>query len=1516
MKKILSILLSLTLLVMSLSGMVAMTVSASTTEPTISVNIAPYATVAPDTTITVSYAARGGYTLKACDTRLEGTSLGTAANMSFKPADCGLSDGLYTLMMKATDSSGDTAYKPLTFTVDSSLDAAYTVNGNTVSSASAVTYYTAEALEFAARYGTTPDGKLNLSSLYSYTAQETSDMRYGGSAVSATSASGLPYQVFDIKLGGKTSGNVAVSYSGSTLAGERMAVKVYRPAVGTWDTIGGFAGTGTVSELVDIATYNDGGVIHVAAVLDYANNGADTMVWSTDPQHYTKFADLNEYYYAVYKYVAAGYQNGDFGYVMTTGDLVDDRPTAAVAPKQWAVADKAMSYVEAVGMPNGVVSGNHDVADFSKPDYSAGPNTVSNYSMFAKTFPADRYNDYSWYGGSLNNNTSHYDLVTIGNIDFIFMHLGYGFEADDETVAWANDALETYRHRTAIVMTHQYLNATTAIYGPAGRGQLIYDKIVDPNPNVKVVLCGHDDGSLCIEKTASDGRKVYEILADYQFVEAEEPEFYANEHWIGAVPSCCGDGYIRLMTVEGDTLRSVTYSPVADRYNPYGDRENLTLDLNVTAVAREINTTQFSAAVLGGTTTATNVDRVAVVGSGARTAYSPVLYANASSVASRPAATPAKPLFKHSASAAPTVTYKADVLAAAGLSNGVTCSYWTPYGNSSSAPLGFNVNLEKTPYLYYSFNIPQGANFTFSFISDMTTANWLTFLDASKGGGKMSVTNPVWDSYSKNEQYLTTSETGCIDMREYLLDPDASTWKINQLTFYNESGIAVTVDYLFFGSADGKTAATGTTVADKAALQSLINEAAAITTTGYTTATVNELNSALTAARSAVSGSAASVQAAYVRLSQAVGALTPVKTSINESTLASVKNYSLNFSYWKNLSAPTWTQTYDGFIIEIPSTAASMWGAVANYDVYTVYPEQNKVFLKADVVAQSGWALQFNVTQNGKTATVHVNGGMENAFNDPGVDGMNGVFRDIYDISDAFEMNGFDPKSTFTVNYVYIYAVGTPAKVEINHIELLTKKSDGVIDGGNLMRAIERAEGHTQSLYTSASWSAMQTSLTNAKAALKNTSLKESDMNLYALNLNAAVDGLVYSGSYPETKGSLLPADSKMWKASDASVVSATRQNGVTTIKNSNSAYPYMDYVLNEPLRAMTADSRLVVDISVGANANILFLVGDTYVSINPYLSDVLTGQDLPAGTYTASIPLSEFTEWAGKGSVEISRVRVYTVGTAANSAVTLRTLRIAEYEDYAWDASANDYGVAATPSAPYYAHCAPYAPEVQYKVDLLLANGLEDQYAVSGWQAYPGNIKIDLAKTPYLYYSVQIPAGGNFTFGFHNDATNAPYYVFRDNHTAGGTLNTGVGTFEGYTGASQYITRSETACIDMRQFLTDPSSTAWTITNMSFYNTLGKKAIISYMFFGSAPTYVETDVEIKAEEPEKPVEPEVTPGDVDGNGTLTTYDAMRVLQYTLNLVEFDPTQLKAADFDGNGFINTADARDILRATL
>lgn len=1554
--------------------------------------------------------------------------------------------------------------------------------------AASSTTYAVDALSFTAGYASAANGEIDLSAVQVYDAFDTHDLQYTDTYTELSSATGIPYQVFDVDLEGKTSGELTLHYSGATKEGERIAVKVYNTQTKAWDTVGSFKGTGRVSAAVDIATYNDQGVVHVAAMLDYVTNGANTMIWSTDPQHYTKFEDLHEYYYTIYQYAAKEYVAGNVGYIFTTGDLVDDVPGTVQAPYQWGIADRAMSYVEAVGMPNGLVSGNHDVKTFNALDYSAGDATVD-YSLFEQTFPASRYEQERWYGGSLNNNISHYDLITVGNVDFIVLFLGYGVEATDETIAWANHVLKTYAHRTAIVATHEYLDAQNAEY--ANRGQLIYNTIVDPNPNVKMVVCGHDDGSVCRETVASDGRVVYELLADYQFVEAEEPSFYANEHWIGKVPGCCGDGYIRLLTVNGDTLSSITYSPVTGRYNPYGDIENISIDLDCGTPDRAMATAVFSAAILGDATASTTVDRLTVTTDENGTTYSAVTYAtvpNAPTAVDTTAwpattygvaATPSNPYYAHAAKEAPAVKFKEDILQVCDLgahpvSNGIshignyslnmkvdlnrtpylyysfaqpadskftfalindttnspwitfldarlggaTLAYgadnwdnagdaqyfttgvtgcidmrtmvsvagatdWTvtqlnlfsmagkdvivsylffgsepvdvigsSYGEAatpatSAAPhaaldapavehkanllhavnlnenaiiwnsvnygnnaLGYQVDLNKTPYLYYSFAQDAGSQFTLALTNENTNVPWLTFLDSRNGGTTFNTGNANWDA-AGGAQFFTNSMTGCIDMRQFQYDKNAQSWTVQQVNFYNPNEVPVMVNYLFFGSA-----AIGGNTADLDALDALIAEANTLSTDGMTTQSANTFKSARTAAACVDRGDTSAVARTYTNLASAMGALTAVTTTeVDPSGLVSVKNYTMSPSAWlcgSTLKASTAAESYvttestaTGMRIRRSSVSPHTWPNLIDDTAYTVKP-YGGVYLKLDADMDTAWTIALNIQQDGHEETrVRLNAGIINAFHSEQADGYYGVYQNVYDISDVFELYGLDPTATFKVTGTSLVTVGSGSGwCYYNHLELMT----GAATSANyyeLEDTIAYANRLTQWMYTTDSWSAMQSALATANTAMSTVGLSQPQINAALHPLQTALDNLVLASSY-EPNGSLLADDTAAWRVNQNLAAVSRNANGDTVVENTNGSWSSADHLFTSPRRISVKDHQLEVTMSVVGNTNILLLADGEWITISQYLTANRNGDDILAGDYTLKVPLTQI--FGDRPTVVLGGVRVWSVGDIGSNAVNIHRMLIDDLDTYTFDNTLTEYGVAATPDAPFYTHAAKNGPTVTHKVDVLAACGL-DHPTVNTNTSYgmqEMHLTVDLAKTPYLYYSIVQADTSRSTFSFHNDNTYAPFLTFIDANLGGATMNTGTATWDAYTDNSQYVSGSITGCIDMRTLLKDASHTAWLINNVTFYTLAGSEATYSYLYFGSAP--LDNGYE---EDP-------VTLGDVDFDGTISTIDARMVLMAALDCLDkpFTALQYTAADYNQDGQLNTADARDILKKSI
>ncbi len=1297
-KAILSWLLTLCLLATPFCGIVVF--AAGGDAPTITFNLNPFDYVTPDSEITVTFAASGDATLTACDTRLEGISLGGSEYVAFTPESKELSYGTYTLIAEATDSNGVTAFDTLTFRVVESVDINFFYNENEEITPfdpnATASVHSIEALDYSMSYGSSTDGQVSLDNALPYDASTVYGVKYANESVMLDSSTGIPYQIFDVELNGKTDGEIVIRHSGSTLVGETIAIRALDPATGNWDLLGTYTSSGSLSKSIPVETYNDNGVIHVMAMLDYETNGSNTMIWSTDPQHYTKFADLNDFYYRVYEYAAEQYVNGNAGYIITTGDLVDDRPSASVAAAQWDVADRAMQYVEAVGMPNGLVSGNHDVGDFKKPDYSEGDATVD-YSKFLEHFPASRYNQNRWYGGSLNNNISHYDLITIGNVDFIVMYLGYGVEATDETIAWANNILQTYSHRTAIITTHQYLDAGAAVRDGTSRAQLIFDKIIDPNPNAKVLLCGHDDGSLCLEKTASDGRTVYEILCDYQFVEAEDPDFYENEHYIGSVPSCCGDGYIRLMTVTGETLSSITYSPITDRYNPYGDRENVQIDLNCGPANRELNTNMFSAYVLGEEITEgfPMTDTAIVITKSVETedAETPEEPADVNEPA-----TPEAPYAQHAADYAPNVANKVDLLNAIGKSNGHIVNAWQSFGNQA---LNLRIDLTKTPYLYYSVSQPADSNFTFALYNNSNYAPWLFFRDATGEGAYMNQGAGNWDAYTNREQYTTTSETACIDLREYSTDANKATWIINQINFYNSIGKDVTVNYMFVGSAPieeepAPPAATSSVTyhhalyfnypeqpeagtnapVDLANYNALVDYAATIDLTPYTDDTAAAVTAALEATLPE-NATNLDVQMLYADLINAIGALKVYVEPIDDTNLVSMYNYDFDISKWYNQDANVPIGNYashikatvtdnGGLHMERSASSTNTWPSAIykGASSVTLKPNNGKIYVKLNVVANSAWCIYLETQQGNSTAAVRLNFAIDNAFNRIDTDGYQGTYQGVYDVTEAFVANGFDPSATMKINRSIVYIV--PGDVTYDYIELLTDPAAAELDTTELEALIDEAEALTEADYTTGTWTKLTKAVNNAKAAIDNASSAQADINLQVINMKAALEQLKkVEDIIEEPENSLLPADEGNWVPSAANTMNIYRDAEKNTVlQNTNNQWPSATYTLPTAYEATVADHQITVDVTVGEQSSILLNINNTWVTLNKYItSNVDAGSgDLKAGTYTVGIPLSSITELSNTETASISQVRVFAVGSADGSKVTLRKLMVDDY--------------------------------------------------------------------------------------------------------------------------------------------------------------------------------------------------------------------------------------------------------------
>ena len=241
------------------------------------------------------------------------------------------------------------------------------------------------------------------------------------------------------------------------------------------------------------------------------------------------------------QWIADNIESMNIRMVVHEGDLVQTEESDL----QWQRANTSMSVLDGV-VPYSVVPGNHD----SYP--------TTNYNTY---FPATRYAGETWWGGSYNDNTNNYQLITIDDYDFIFVSLDWN--ATYSEINWVNSVLNTYSDRHAVLTTHAYLDDTTATRDglsglPNDSAEYIWNDLVKQHEKLFLVLCGHDhdigqDGEARRTDTNNYGESVHQLLANYQK--------YPNG----------GNGWLRILNItihdtEKNILSIKTYSPYLDEY--------------------------------------------------------------------------------------------------------------------------------------------------------------------------------------------------------------------------------------------------------------------------------------------------------------------------------------------------------------------------------------------------------------------------------------------------------------------------------------------------------------------------------------------------------------------------------------------------------------------------------------------------------------------------------------------------------------------------------------------------------------------------------------------------------------------------------------------------------------------------------------------------------------------------------------------------------------------------------------
>ncbi|MBT3220075.1 MAG: hypothetical protein HN348_13375 [Proteobacteria bacterium] len=238
-----------------------------------------------------------------------------------------------------------------------------------------------------------------------------------------------------------------------------------------------------------------------------------TIIALPDSQYYCshRYDGESEMFYAQTNWIVEQQDALNIVYVAHEGDLVDRGDSYE---SEWVIADEAMSILEdpkttglADGIPYGIAPGNHDQSPNGDPEGTT--------DYFNEYFGVDRFEGRQYYGGSYgSNNDNHYMLFSAGGLDFIAIDLEYdqGQQADDEVMVWADELLDDYSNRRAIIVAHHLLELDGSF---SDQGKVVYEAFKH-HPNLFMTLCGHLTGEE-LRVDTYDGNTIYSMMADYQF---------------------------------------------------------------------------------------------------------------------------------------------------------------------------------------------------------------------------------------------------------------------------------------------------------------------------------------------------------------------------------------------------------------------------------------------------------------------------------------------------------------------------------------------------------------------------------------------------------------------------------------------------------------------------------------------------------------------------------------------------------------------------------------------------------------------------------------------------------------------------------------------------------------------------------------------------------------------------------------------------------------------------------------
>ncbi|MDD3107788.1 MAG: metallophosphoesterase [Alistipes sp.] len=297
-----------------------------------------------------------------------------------------------------------------------------------------------------------------------------------------------------------------------------------------------------------------------------------SMILMGDPQGYTKY-DINQPIFELCTaWIADQIENLNIKSVLITGDLVEQNENIVrnrkmlnqTSREMWESASRALARLDHK-VPYIISAGNHDYG------YHRAENGMTHFPEY---IPFERNS--AWRDVVVSAFPNRNGVASLENAAFEFTDPHWGkllvitseFAPRDEVLAWAKElsAKPEYQNHTVIFMTHSFLRARSAdriqkegyTLTHVNWGEQIWEKLIEPSSNIRLVLCGHTGTPGTFEQSVAyrvdpnhEGKPVHQMMFNVQIL---------GGGWEGNG----GDGWLRILEFmpDGKTIKVKTYSPL------------------------------------------------------------------------------------------------------------------------------------------------------------------------------------------------------------------------------------------------------------------------------------------------------------------------------------------------------------------------------------------------------------------------------------------------------------------------------------------------------------------------------------------------------------------------------------------------------------------------------------------------------------------------------------------------------------------------------------------------------------------------------------------------------------------------------------------------------------------------------------------------------------------------------------------------------------------------------------------